>query len=190
VRNYLLLGLDADTQNSLYNQYWLHIEKVIPGKVSDFIRDYMQAHEKRSFKKATEKNYKELYSLFKKTFTNGKTENLLKDLSECATIYSYIIPGNTSGNKQIDNELQDLNELKVTTTYSFLLALLREWKQQELSDEDIVDILSALRIYCLRRRLIGLAGAENQKFPLLTRYIPELKLADDKQEKMFDIFSG
>ncbi len=31
VRNYLLLGLDADTQSSLYNQYWLNIENVIPG---------------------------------------------------------------------------------------------------------------------------------------------------------------
>ena len=54
VRNYLLLGLDADTQSFLYNQYWLHIEKVIPGKVSMFIRDYMQAHEVHPYLRATE----------------------------------------------------------------------------------------------------------------------------------------
>ena len=49
VRNYLLLGLDADTQSKLYSQYWLHIEQVIPNQVSNFIRDYMQATEKKSF---------------------------------------------------------------------------------------------------------------------------------------------
>ena len=55
VRNYLLLGLDPDTQSSLYSQYWLRMENTIPRLVSDFIRDYMQGHEKRSYPKATER---------------------------------------------------------------------------------------------------------------------------------------
>ena len=46
VRNYLLLGKAPDVQEELYHRYWLPIERVIPGHVSDFIRDYMQAHEK------------------------------------------------------------------------------------------------------------------------------------------------
>lgn len=189
VRNYLLLGLDADTQSFLYSQYWLHIEKVIPGQVSDFIRDYMQAQEKRSFLKATETNYKELYSLFKKMYAGSNTKELLRDLSECATIYSYLVPGGSSGNKLIDNELQDLSRLNVTTAYSFLMVLLRAWKQGDFTDHDVADILSAFRIYCLRRRLIALAAAENKNFPILARWIPELKSAQNKKEKMFQILS-
>lgn len=102
VRNYFLLGLDADTQGFLYNQYWLHIEKTIPGQVSNFVRDYMQAYEKRPFLKATGTNYKELYGLFKRMFSDREARELLKDLAESATIYSYLLPGGSCGNKLID----------------------------------------------------------------------------------------
>lgn len=189
VRNYLLLGLDADTQGFLYNQYWLHMEKVIPGQVSNFIRDYMQAYEKRPFLKATETNYKELYGLFKRMFSDRETRGLLKDIAESATIYSYLLPGGSCGNKVIDRQLQDLRSINVTTAYSFLLVLLKAWRQEELSDMDIVNILEAFKIYCLRRRLIALTAAENKNFPALAAHIPALIKAQDKKEKMFEILS-
>lgn len=189
VRNYLLLGLDADTQGFLYNQYWLHMEKVIPGQVSNFIRDYMQAYEKRPFLKATETNYKELYGLFKRIFSDRETRGLLKDIAESATIYSYLLPGGSCGNKVIDRQLQDLRSINVTTAYSFLLVLLKAWRQEELSDMDIVNILEAFKIYCLRRRLIALTAAENKNFPALAAHIPALIKAQDKKEKMFEILS-
>lgn len=190
VRNYLLLGLDADTQSFLYNQYWLHIEKVIPGKVSMFIRDYMQAKAVKPYMKASESNYKELYRVFKDIFEDSNTKELLKDLSESATIYSYIVMGDTSGNRSIDSEISDLNRLNVTTAYSFLLSLLKAWKKGEFTDRDIIDILSAFRIYCFRRRLIALTAAENKNFPMLTGKIRELKDAPDKKMTMFKILSN
>lgn len=189
VRNYLLLGLNADKQNKLYNKYWLHIEKVIPGQVSNFLRDYMQAREKRSYSKATEANYKELYSIFKNIFSNVKTEELLIKLADCASIYAYILPGGTSGNKNIDTKLHDIQRLNVTTAYSFLLVLLYNWEQEKFSDKDIINILDAFLIYCLRRRLLGITSAENKNFPLLANKIQLLLDASDKKEKMFDILS-
>ena len=189
VRNYLLLGLNANKQDFLYNQYWLHIEKSVPGQVSDFIRDYMQAKEHRSFLKAKESNYKELYSLFKKMFEKSDAQNLLKDLSESATLYAMILPGGASGNSDIDRLLQDLNRLNVTTAYSFLLELLKEWHHERLSDHDLCDILDVFRIYNLRRRIIALSAAENKNYPLLANWIPELESANDKRDKMFEILS-
>lgn len=189
VRNYLLLGQSTEDQGFLYNQYWLHIEKVIPGQVSNFIRDYMQAKEKRSFLKATENNYKELYGLFKRIFSASDARELLKDLSESATVYAYLLPNGSCGNKAIDGQLRDLRTINVTTAYSFLLALLRTWKQRLLSDKDIYDILDAFKVYCFRRRLIALTAAENKNFPALTARIPELVEAQDKKMKMFEILS-
>ena len=61
VRNYLMLGFDADLQDELYEKYWLKIENTIPKRVSDLIRDYIQEHEKRAYPKATEANHKALY---------------------------------------------------------------------------------------------------------------------------------
>ena len=189
VRNYLLLGLDADVQNDLYGKYWLHIERTIPGQVSNFIRDYMQAREKRSFLKATENNYKELYRLFKKIFCDTPADELLKDLAEDSTIYSYLLAGGSCGNKKIDRRLQDLRTINVTTAYSFLLVLLKSWKCGDFTDTDLVDILDAFKVYCLRRRLIALTAAENKNFPLLAAHIPDLVNAPDKKQKMFEILS-
>lgn len=190
VRNYLLLGLDADTQSFLYNQYWLHIEKVIPGKVSMFIRDYMQATVVKPFMKASETNYKELYRIFKAIFADYNAKELLKDLSESATIYSYIVMGTSCENKGIDSEISDLNRLGVSTAYSFLLSLLKEWKHGGFTDKDTYEILSAFRIYCLRKRLIALAAAENKNFPMLTGKIRELKASANKKDTMFKILSS
>ena len=189
VRNYLLLGLDADTQSFLYNQYWLHIEKVIPGQVSNFIRDFMQAHEHRPYKKATETNYKELYGIFKKIFVGRDAKELLKELSESATVYSYLLRYGSSGDKVIDEQLQVLKTINVTTAYSFLLELLKAWKSNDLSNSDMANILDAFKVYCLRRRMIGLAAGENKALPELGARIPELIKATDKKAKMFEILS-
>lgn len=82
VRNYILLGLDADVQSELYERYWLKMERSIPRRVSDFIRDYMQAKECRSFSKATDANTKALYASFKAMFGEEDSKALLHDLSQ------------------------------------------------------------------------------------------------------------
>ena len=189
VRNYLLLGLDADTQSQLYKKYWLHIEEVIPGQVSNFIRDFMQMYDKASYKQANEPNYKELYGNFKSVFSGLNAETILKRLCECSDIYSYIIPGGICNHQAVDHELHDIQYLHVTTAYSFMLALLSDWKER-FTDADIVDILDAFRIYCMRRRILGITTAENKNFPLLVNHIDELVNADDKKEKMFEILSN
>ena len=189
VRNYLLLGLDADKQSELYNNYWLHIEKVIPGKVSDFIRDYMQAYDKRSYLKASENNYKDLYGYFKGLFSEHDPEELLKELSEHATIYSWLLPDGSSGNKDVDYQLQDFSRIKLTTAYSFFLVLLKAWKDGSFTSAEIVDILDAIRIYSFRRRILGITNAENKNYPGLAKYVPELIKAKDKRFKMFEILA-
>lgn len=189
VRNYLLLGLDADKQSELYNNYWLHIEKVIPGKVSDFIRDYMQAYDKRSYLKASENNYKDLYGYFKGLFSEHDPEELLKELSEHATIYSWLLPDGSSGNKNVDYQLQDFSRIKLTTAYSFFLVLLKAWKDGSFTSAEIVDILDAIRIYSFRRRILGITNAENKNYPGLAKYVPDLIKAKDKRFKMFEILA-
>lgn len=191
VRNYLLLGLDANRQTELYNKYWLHIENILPEKISDFIRDYMQCLRRCSYPKSTEVNYKELYSEFKNISggTNADVEGILKNLSEYSTLYAYIVGNAASGNAKLDTILADLRSIRITTAHSFILALLREWKCERFTDDDIVEIMDAFRINCFRRRLVTLTKAENMGYPLLVKKIPDLKAATDKRLKMFEILA-
>ena len=161
-RNYILLGLEPDDQENLYRTHWLRIEQKIPGRVSDFIRDYMQCREKRWFVKSTESNYKELYSSFKKIFANQSAETLLKDLADHAAAYSWIIYGKGAGDVRIDKELKDMNTLNSTTAYSFLMALLCAWKNGRFTSDDIVGIIGVFKTYCMRRRLLSLGKGENK----------------------------
>ena len=189
VRNYLLLGLDSKKQETWYKKYWLAIEQAVPEKVSAFIRDYMQQYIKNYYQVANESNYKRLYLEFKSLFENRNREELLQQLSEYAKIYAYIL-GTKTGNKKIDGHLNDFRTLQITTAYSFLLALLWEWKQDNITDNDIEEILIAFKIYCLRRRLIpGLTSGENKNFPQFVRFIPVLIKSSNKKETLFELLS-
>lgn len=189
VRNYLLLGLDAKVQDDLYNRYWLHIERTIPKKVSDFIRDYMQSVKKCGYPKSSESNYKLLYSQFKKIFDCCDSESMLKDLAEYADIYAFIIFDKTTGNKEIDKLIADLRKINITTAYSFLLSLLHEWKKGKFSSKDVIELLDAFKIYCYRKRILGLTQTENQVFPTFSAKIDSFAEAKDKREYMFDLLS-
>lgn len=189
VRNYLLLGLNAETQTEFYNKYWIKLEKTLPHKISDFIRDYMQGVTGKSLTKATERNYKSLYAEFKEIFKNEKPEDTLQDLLEHSKIYSYIISDSTSSNEKIDRILLELRRLNITTAYSFLLMLLTEWKKENISTYDTIEALDAFRIYCYRKRILAITQAENKIFPTLVNKIDLIVRSEDKRFETFKILS-
>ncbi len=189
VRNYLLLGKDADTQENWYRRYWLKMEKMLPGSISDFIRDFMQGITGTAFKKATESNYKELYSQFKTTFTSWNAEKILKQFADYSTVYACIVLGNSTGNAKIDALLCDLRTINVTTAYSFLLMLLRRWKEGDFSSEEIIEILDVFKIYTYRRRIMKINAAENKGLPKLVNKLDTLQKAKNKRNAMFEVVS-
>lgn len=189
VRNYLLLGLEAEKQTEYYHKYWLKIEKTIPGEVSNFIRDYMQTITANSHKLASENNYKELYSTFKSIFNETPGVELLQGLSKFSDYYAYILAVKSTGNAQIDKAISDLHQVNNSTTYSFLMALISEWKDKGIDTHDLLDIIEVLKIYIYRRRLLGINGQENQAFPSLINLIPRLVRAKNKKNEMFFILS-
>lgn len=190
IRNYLLLGLSAECQEHLYHNYWLNIEKCLPNQVSNFIRDYMQCKGVRPYPKATENNHKTLYAFFKDLFRNHESEALLRDLMEYASIYAcialYDVP---IGNENVDRILNDIRIIGASTTYCFILEILKCWKRYEITDKDVIDILKVLEIYLLRRRLAELTAPENKAIPLWGKFIPDLLHSKDKKTRFFRFIS-
>lgn len=191
VRNYLLLGLDANTQTIYYNKYWLKIEETLPKQVSNFIRDYMQMCLGSICLKATEANHKKLYAQFKNMFQKENSEELLMKLKNFSVLYSYLVFDVSTENEKIDRVLSDIKQLNPTTAYSFFMCLLNEWKKRTLTAQDIIEVFTVFKIYCCRRRLvIGLTSAENKGFPSLVRNIDEIVKSSSKKEKMFEILAS
>ena len=191
VRNYLMLGLDSEKQARLYKTYWLPMERLLPKKMSAFVRDFMQIAAATPCPTASEANFKDLYYSFKSMFVDTPVEDLLSRLTKYANVYASISTGKETGSKPVDCYLQDFRiHLKVTTAYSFIAELLMEWKRGGFSESELCELLSAFGIYCIRRRLInGLSQGENKNFPRFVKFIPLLKSAANKKDKLFELLS-
>lgn len=185
VRNYLLMGKSAKAQTELYNGYWLTLEKRLPGRLSEFIRDWMQADQHKSFKVARENNYKELYSSFKEIVRGRSVEELFEDFVRFSRPYALACGLEQTGAQRIDQVIFDLNVIGVAPAYSYLTEVLAAWDKEELSNAGAESALVAVRTYLLRRRVLGITQAENKFFPVLGARLNELVSAESPTETMF-----
>lgn len=174
VRNYLLMGKSTKDQTELYNEYWLKLEKRLPGKLSEFIRDWMQADQHKSYKVARENNYKELYGGFKEIVGGRSVEELFGSFVRFARPYSIVCGLKQTGTPQIDQVISDLNVIGVAPAYSYLTEVLASWESKFLSNRDVVEVLVGMRTYLLRRRVLGMTTAENKFYPVLGARLDEL----------------
>lgn len=190
VRNYLLMGKSSGEQTDLYNKFWLTLEKRLAGRLSEFIRDWMQADQHKSYKVAKESNHKELYGVFKGIVQDREVEELFESFVRFSKPYSIICGLNPTANRRLNQVISDLNIIGVAPAYSYLSEVLDSWRSDSFSDQDVVDILSGVRTYLLRRRVLGITQAENRFFPVLGARIGELVASDDLMDTLFQQLSS
>lgn len=185
VRNYLLMGKSTKAQTKLYNEFWLTLEKRLPGKLSEFIRDWIQADRHKSYKVARENNYKELYSSFKEIVRNRSVEELFADFVRFSRPYARACGLEQTGTQSIDQVIFDLNVIGIAPAYSYLTEVLAAWEAGNLSNTAVEGILIVVRTYLLRRRVLGLTAAENKFFPVLGARLKDLISSQNLRETMF-----
>lgn len=190
IRNYLLIGKTSADQTKLYNQYWLPLERLLSGRLSEFIRDWMQADQHRSYKVARESNYKELYGSFKEIVKGRSTEELFEDFVDFSKPYAQAILVEKTNSKALNQYLRDLHIIGVAPAYSFISEVLREYQGGRLKLEATEAIFLALRTYLLRRRILRLSQAENKFFPVLGSRLSELLASNRPEEQFMDQVSS
>lgn len=129
IRNFILMGLSSDKQDTYYDQYWNSIEECTGYDVSSFIRDYL------SVKQLAIPAQNAVYANFKSYAEQAalETESLLKELLAYAKRYKILLQGNTK-QKALDGCIYRMNRLSTTITRPFFLEVLR------LHDEGRLDI--------------------------------------------------
>ena len=190
VRNYLLMGKSSQQQTALYNEYWLALERRLPGRLSGFLRDWMQADQHKSFKVARESNYKELYSVFKEVARSRNVEELFDGFVRFSQPYAIASGLEPAGVPMIDQVIFDLNVIGVAPATSYLTELLSAWQSGRLTDEETFAALTTIRTYLLRRRVLGITTAENKFFPGLGARLDELVDSDSIAETLFTQLSS
>lgn len=190
VRNYLLMGKSSQQQTELYNGFWLSLEKRLPGQLSEFIRDWMQADQHRSFKVARESNYKELYGSFKEIVRGRSVEELFESFVGFSHPYAIICGLESTGIPGLDQVISDLNVIGVAPAYSYLTEVMSAWDTEKLTDSEVISVLVGFRTYLLRRRVLGMTQAENKFYPVLGSRLNELLDSNDLLDTLFGQLSS
>ena len=185
VRNFLLMGKSSKQQTELYNDYWLKLEKQLPGKLSDFIRDWMQADQHRSFKVAKDSNHKELYGQFKEIVRNRSYDNLFAEFVKFMHPYLIVSEVNQDHNKLISQLISDLHLIGIAPAYSFLAEMMLYREAGNFSDSQVIEILTCIRTYLLRRRIMQITQAENKLFPTLGLQLERLIDAENISKEFY-----
>jgi len=151
IRNYVLMNLDAKRQEHYYNSYWFPMENNTGTYLEDFMRDYLTMERKAIPNKA------EVYNVFKQfTSTNYSEgiEPLLQSLKHYSTIFKSIKECKVASDKA-NFTMRNLEQLDITTTYPFLLAMLNYYQEGNIEVEEVEKVLRIIEIFLFRRIMGG-----------------------------------
>ena len=152
IRNYILMDLEREKQNIVYKNLWLLIENnckislgnEIKNYVSDFIRDYL------TLKNGKIPSKPKVFEEFKEFYDKNNDEQL-EDIKNFSEEYSHIIKPNTEKDKDIRKELENLKVLDQTVINTFLIGVLRDYRENKIVKNEILEILKLLQSYIWRR---------------------------------------
>lgn len=203
VRNFVLLNMESKNQSDIYEKIWHpKIEEVLYENTSKFFRDYLQYKTASSLKVVSDNNTKELYQQFKDFVeTNFDShDDFINNIVRYVNCYKWIITENQndtiSSNIFKDKEIKELlrnifHDIKAEAFKPFVLGLLEYHqytvKNVRLSDEILISTLSSIKIYLIRRRILGLTQGENKNIVLLSK---KIELIAKGSVSMFELLTN
>jgi len=171
IRNYVLMGLEKQEQDSLYNSYWSPMEQSFGySTYSDlfdrFMRDYL------TIKTGQIPKIEDVYSAFKLYAQNFNDVNdLISDIYSYSNYFVNIALEKES-NEEIKTIFSDINTLKVDVAYPFLMEVYKDYMNEKISKEEFVKVLRYVESYVFRRAICGIpANSLNKIFANLYKEI-------------------
>ncbi|MEH2000174.1 MAG: DUF262 domain-containing protein [Nostoc sp.] len=185
IRNYVLMGLQPEKQDEIYNLYWHPMEKSFDkteysektfhkteySELFDrFIRDYLTIKSRSG----TIPNIGDVYSSFK-IYVQDRKETLIKEIVADVYLYSkYFVK--LAFAQETDQEIKqlitDINTLRVDVAYPFLIEVYDDYIQNKIAREEFISILMLVESYVFRRSICGIpTSSMNKSFATLSREI-------------------
>ena len=174
VRNYVLMNLTPEIQETYYDKYWNRIEKLSINELDSFIRNYL------TIKTGVIPNIKKIYFAFKEyTKNTDDIEDVLQDMYVYADIFNKIKTYNV-GDKDTNEIAKRLDLLDMTVAYPFLMAFLVYAGEVSLPMSEIKAVLSCIESFIFRRLMCELpTNALNKIFSSLHNSVLKVKKEND-----------
>lgn len=156
IRNYMLMGLKPDEQDSIYEKYWGETEKLFDEKILSMDKFFKHFFTVKNKKIPVEsKIYEEFKSYYNRNFKYKSYENVLefsKYLYNEAKNYTNIYYAK-SEDKELNNIFKDINNLKVDVELPFLLKVYKDYNNCIIDKNTFIKILKICESYIFRRSI-------------------------------------
>ena len=187
VRNYMLMGCSMTEQKTLYEGYWLPMERVLGNLSFDaFLHDWMVVTLKKPVLKG-----RVMYAEFKRFAADSsllrmeRTRNLLANMLEYAKYYAAIkgVAAAGSGDMNVDRRLESIQKLGSTVTDPLVMYMFAAWKRDRVSCDGLLRMLADLESYLFRRMICSVSSNGLNK--LVPSLIVRLDSAEDDLAETF-----
>ena len=161
IRNYFFMRIHADSQESVYAQYWQPMQDLLNSDLTEFIRHYLT-------KNGVEVKQSEIYFEIKDRIGTNDALSYLKDLCIFSEYYSKLLNPEREPKEIVRKYLHRLNHLEVSTVYPFLLNCYDDWMRNRITEQEFVAVLQVLENFILRRFVCNIqTRGLNRTFALL-----------------------
>ncbi len=144
IRNYFFMRIDANEQNSVYEKYWLPMQELLGDNLTEFIRHYLT-------KSGLFVKQNEVYFTLKNKIDDKDVLSELKDLCKFAEYYANFLDPEKEKNPKIRKYLQRIDRLDIGTVYPFLLNCYDDWKENKITESDMINIFQIIENFVIRR---------------------------------------
>ena len=171
IRNYVLMGLEPDHQETLYNEYWRPMELAFGQEAytkhfDAFMRHYL------TFKTGDIPKISQVYEAFKlfaKSTEHASIDLLLADLHEFANYYCAMAL-RKERERRLASAFRDLREFKVDVAYPLLLELYDDYSKSKLPLDDFIEAVRYIESYVFRRLVCSIpTNSHNMTFATFGR---------------------
>lgn len=174
IRNFILMGLEHQEQNELYNLFWFPMEQSFgrseySSHFDRFMRDYLTIQFGGRIPRTNE-----VYLEFK-GFVRAKASinmrEIVSDISRYAKHYVKLAFLRET-DKEIRSAMREINALKVDVAYPFLLQVMDDYTQNRITRGELLTILKNIESYVFRRAICGIpTNSLNKTFANLYKSI-------------------
>lgn len=191
IRNHILIGLNKDKQEYIYDNYWKIIEsntinkELKFNKVSDFIRNYLILSNHQPVKETM------VYQTFKDKFSNQSFDELkilLDEIKDFSLYYAKMLNPDVEKDTQIRKHLTYFQDLNIGVSYPFLMQVYHDFSNKKINKQQLIDVFEIVQSYLFRRYIVGLpTHSLNKVFPYiykeveLDNYVHSVKMAFSKR---------
>lgn len=175
IRNYLLMGLDPQSQTDLYQRYWRPMELGFGQSAYNTLFDGFMRHY-LTVKTGEIPRFDEIYAGFKEyaqsnNDVNQGTEALIQDINVYAGHFCAMALLKENS-KELREAFADLRRLKVDVAYPLLLELYSDYVEETLTHNELLEIIRLIESYVFRRAACNIpTNSLNKTFTTFFRKI-------------------